>query len=231
MTTPDAQLADYGSVIDDATRSVWPIIASCAPSGGVLMGGTALAVHLRHRSSRDLDVFTAEAFDHDEIEARLRAAATDCRRRSSGGVVLDCAVDNVIVQFVHAPDQRMLAAPSELEGMQVGSMADLFATKLKAVGGRAELRDYFDVMCIEQASGLGVVDGIQMYLTRFGLSAEHASVRHIIESLGYLDDVEDDPYLHRSAGSDVRRRVAAYWQGRHPRLLEELSARMSRPIS
>lgn len=227
MIAPGARLADYESVIDGATRAVWPIVASCGPPGGVLMGGTALAVHLRHRSSRDLDVFTAEAFDHDETEARLRAAAGDCRRRSSGAVALDCVVDDVLVQFVHAPDQRTLRPGAELEGMRIASLADLLATKLKAVGGRAELRDYYDVMCIEQASGLSVADGIQLYLARFGLTADHASVQHIIASLGHLDDVEDDPYLQQSGGPDVRRRVAAYWQQRHPHLLEELSARMT----
>ena len=229
MIPAGATLADYESVIDNATRAVWPIVAACAPPGGILMGGTALALHLRHRSSRDLDVFSADPFDHDEIEARLRASGTDYRRRSSGDISLDCVVGNVLIQFVHAPDQRTLAAPSELEGMPVASIADLFATKLKAVGGRAELRDYFDVMCIEQAGELCVADGIQLYLTRFGLTAEHASVRHIVASLGYLDDVEDDPYLRQSAGSDVCERVAAYWRQRQPRLIEELHARTSPP--
>ena len=51
----------------------------------------------------------------------------------------------------------------------------------------------------------------------------------IVARLGYLDDVEDDPYLRQSAGSDVRERVAAYWQQRQPLLIEELQAHTSRP--
>lgn len=229
MIPPDATLDDYGSVIDESTRAVWPIVASCAPQGAILVGGTALALHLRHRSSRDLDLFCAEPFDHDQIEARLRAATTGYHRRTSGEVTFDCVVGNVLVQYVHAPDQRNIASPEVLDGMQVASLGDLFATILKAVGGRAELRDYFDVMCIEQQSGLDVADGIQLYLTRFGLSADHASVGHIVASLGYLADVEDDPYLRQSAGPDVRARVAAYWQQRQPRLLAELSDRLCGP--
>ncbi len=37
------------------------------------MGGTALAVHLRHRRSDDLDLFTSHVFDPDPLHAALGA--------------------------------------------------------------------------------------------------------------------------------------------------------------
>ena len=223
MTRPDASLAEFGSVIAPATRAVWPLVAQSAPPGGSLMGGTALAVHLRHRVSRDLDLFSVEPFDHDVITERLRSAGASVERRSSGGASLDCVVDGVLVQFVHAPGQRILREPTELAGMRIGSRADLCATKLGAIGGRAELRDYFDLMCLETLGGLNLADGFDCYLARYGLDSDHASVRHILEALGYLDDVAEDPYLEQSAGTDVRRTVTSYWKRRQPELLRSLS--------
>ncbi len=222
MTHPGASLAEFESVIAPATRAVWPLVAGSAPPGGLLMGGTALAVHLRHRISRDLDVFSVEPFEHGEIEERLRSTGALVERRSSGGASLDCVVDGVLVQFVYAPDQQVLREPTELAGMRIGSQADLCATKLRAIGGRAELRDYFDLMCLETLGELNLTDGFALYLARYGLESDHVSVRHILEALGYLDDVADDPYLERSVGKDVRDAVTSYWRRRQPELLSNL---------
>ena len=217
-----ASLAEYESVIAPATRAVWPLVAENAPPGGLLMGGTALAVHLRHRMSRDLDVFSIEPFSHDETEQSLRSTGACVERRSSGSASLDCVVDGVLVQFVHAPGQRVLQKPTELAGMNIGSQADLCATKLRAIGGRAELRDYFDLMCLETLGGLNLTDGFALYLARYGLDPDHVSVRHILEALGYLDDVSEDPHLEQSAGQDVRETVISYWSRRQPEILRNL---------
>jgi hypothetical protein len=222
MTSPVTSLAGFESVIAPATRAVWPLVAESAPPGGSLMGGTALAVHLRHRVSRDLDVFSIEPFAHDEIEERLRSTGASVERRSSGGASLDLVVDGVLVQFVHAPGQQVLQEPTELAGMRIGSPADLCATKLRAIGGRAELRDYFDLMCLETLGGMNLTDGFALYLARYGLAPDHVSVRHILEALGYLDDVADDPYLEQSVGKDVRGSVSSYWRRRQPDLLRHL---------
>ena len=64
----------WSDVLDDVTRACWPKIASASPRSGVLMGGTALAMHLKHRRSRDLDVFVHEPFDPDAVLEDLRWA-------------------------------------------------------------------------------------------------------------------------------------------------------------
>ena len=63
---PDAQapaLDHWSDVLDAPTRACWPIVAAVSPPSAVLMGGTALAIHLRHRRSRDLDIFVHERFE------------------------------------------------------------------------------------------------------------------------------------------------------------------------
>ena len=48
------------AVLPDGTAETWEQIRSVVPDCAYLVGGTAIAVHLRHRVSRDLDFFLAE---------------------------------------------------------------------------------------------------------------------------------------------------------------------------
>lgn len=48
--------------------------------------------------------------------------------------------------------------------MPVGSFPDIVATKLKVVGDRGELRDYYDLMCIEEQGEADVYQMLQVVL-------------------------------------------------------------------
>lgn len=63
-------------LLPPSTVEAWAKVAAVAPDGSYLAGGTALAVHLMHRVSRDLDVFVARDFDPDEVRMRLEQAGT-----------------------------------------------------------------------------------------------------------------------------------------------------------
>ena len=100
----------------------------------------------------------------------------------------------------------------------MGSLPDLAATKLKAVGDRGALRDYFDLQCIEQQAGLRTEEVFGLYLARYGLSEDDSSVGHILGGLGYFDDVGDDPGL--PVGRDE---IEAFWRKRQPEIAAALS--------
>ena len=102
--------------------------------------------------------------------------------------------------------------------MPVAAVDDILAMKLKVIGDRGELRDYFDVMTIEQRLGRLAEEGIALYLQRFQLPPEHESVRHIILGLGYLDDVDDDDLLPLD-----RREIERYWHRRQPQIVRNAS--------
>ena len=40
--------------------------------------------------------------------------------------------------------QHLLEPPEEVDGLRIAGLSDLMAMKLKVVGDRGELRDYFD---------------------------------------------------------------------------------------
>ncbi|WP_448060428.1 nucleotidyl transferase AbiEii/AbiGii toxin family protein [Cellulomonas hominis] len=215
MTT----LADLRDVLPGDTSTAWAVVAPVLPYGAYLAGGTAIAVHLRHRVSRDLDFFLTEPFDPEHLAATLdgigRFAPTLVAEGTLNGVL-----DSTKVQFLDASSQRVLAPTTEIAGVPVAALPDLLATTLKVIGDRGELRDYFDVMQIEELSDLSADEGFGLYVLRYDPRPPEPSVLHILGALGYLDDVADDPYL---AGIAERHVVERYWQRRQPEIARSIT--------
>jgi hypothetical protein len=224
MTLPD----DLLDVLPEETAQAWPLVAAVAPDDAVLMGGTALTVHLHHRVSRDLDLFTSTDFDPQELAARLSRhgefAATTVAEGTLNGVL-----DRAKVQFLWARDQVQLEEPTPVAGLMVGGLADLLATKLKVIGDRGELRDYVDLMVIELQAHRRVEEGIELYLQRYGLDDTHPSVRSIVLALGHFDDVAGDPLLEAEQGPDLFDRTRRYWQRRQREVVAQLDRRAQSP--
>lgn len=210
-------LVDWSDILDAPTRAVWPIVAAANPGSGVLMGGTALAMHLRHRRSRDLDVFVHDPFDPETVLKCLAAEAAVVLDDIAEGT-LNCSVNGVRVQFLHARDQSQLDEPVTIEGLAIGSIRDITATKYKVIGDRGEMRDYYDLMCIASDAGISPQTGLRLYTERYGVTLEHPSVAHIVRALGSFVDVADDPYLVEVAGADAAAAITEYWQQRQPEI-------------
>ena len=60
------------------------------------------------------------------------------------------------------------------------------AMKLKVVGDRGELRDYFDLMTIEQRTNRTVDEGLALFLERFQPEFPDQALNHIVLGLGYF---------------------------------------------
>jgi hypothetical protein len=205
------------AVLPPETARAWAVLAPLLPRGVYLAGGTGLAAHVQHRVSRDLDLFFHEEIDLDALRQQLATTGSFAPTRIGDGV-LDGVLHGAKVQFLHARGQRRLVPTRRIAGIPVAGVEDILAMKLKVIGDRGELRDYFDVMTIEQRLGRTVEEGIALYLERFRIPAEHESVRHVILGLGYLDDVDDDDLL------PVRRdEIEAYWRRRQPQVVRNAS--------
>jgi hypothetical protein len=205
------------AVLPGATAEAWGTIAPLLPAGAYLAGGTGLAAHVQHRESRDLDFFFHEPLDLDVLRGRLDATGVFAPTRIGDGV-LDGVLAGAKLQLLHARGQRRLAPLRRIAGIPVASVDDILAMKLKVIGDRGELRDYFDVMTIEQRLGRTVEEGIALYLERFQVPPEHESVRHVVLGLGYLDDVDDDELLPVD-----RAEIERYWRRRQPQVVRSLS--------
>ena len=105
-------------------------------------------------------------------------------------------------------------APTQVDGLYVARISDLIAMKLKVVGDRGELRDYFDLMTIEQQTGRTVDEGLALFLERFQPEYPDQAINHILRGLGYFGDVDPDDALPVS-----RQQIVDYWTHRQPEII------------
>ncbi|CAN5668398.1 hypothetical protein BH18ACT6_BH18ACT6_13940 [soil metagenome] len=85
------------------------------------------------------------------------------------------------------------------------------------MGDRGELRDYFDLMTVEQRAGLRVEEGPAVFIQRYRPAAPEVALLHIVRGLGYFDDVADDPGL-----SVARSVIERFWARRQPEIIASL---------
>lgn len=217
MSLPDA----VRRCLPADTAKVWETFAPVLPSPLYLGGGTALAVHLAHRVSQDLDFFYhRHAVDLVALRADLEQLGPFVVTGSGPGT-LNGLFSDTKVRFLHADEvapQRRLESLREVAGIDVAGVGDILAMKLKVVAERGELRDYFDLMAIEQQAGRFVEEGIALFAERYGRPREPATAEPIVRALGYLDDLDDDLALPL-AKSDI----AAYWTRRQLEVLRNVA--------
>jgi len=150
----------------------------------VLVGGSALALHVKHRKSEDLDFFTYEdSFDKKEILASVRSFDT-VEIINQTNEQMDVLLDGVKVTFFNA--KWAFLTPSTIQTLNLATLEAIAAMKVNVLFLRAKYRDYYDMYFLEKALGLrkifhhaqNVVEGVSMKL--------------FIVSLLYIDDIEDD---------------------------------------
>jgi hypothetical protein len=204
-------------ILPPDTAATWDVIAPIIPADAYLGGGTAIAVHLAHRISRDLDFFFHHgSVDLGELERRLSAAGPFAITERAPGTLngVFCATK---VQFLHADEgrpQHLLEPPQEVDGVLVAGLSDLMAMKLKVIGDRGELRDYFDLMTIEQRTGRTADEGLALFVARFRPEYPQQAIDHILLGLGYFDDVDPDDALPVS-----RAQIIDYWTRRQREII------------
>jgi predicted nucleotidyltransferase component of viral defense system len=114
---------------------------------------------------------------------------------------------------------RTIVSPFVLVGgIRVASVDDIMATKLAVVAKRGELRDYFDIMKIEQDRLIMAETGLAFVVEKFSPVQSDQYILSIVKALGYLDDVEDDSALPVS-----RKVVVDYWMKRQRSLMKHVA--------
>jgi hypothetical protein len=199
------------------TALTWETIARIVPPTAYLGGGTAIAVHLEHRVSRDLDIFFHHnSVDLDELAIMLSAAGPFAITERAPGT-LNGVFSATRVQFLHADEvrpQRLLESPTQVDGLRIAQISDLMAMKLKVVGDRGELRDYFDLMTIEEETRRTFDEGLALFIERFQPEYPEQAINHILLGLGYFDDVDPDDALPVS-----RQQIVDYWTRRQREII------------
>jgi hypothetical protein len=133
--------------LTEAQRTLWPRLVDLPPDL-VLYGGTALAFRLGHRPSVDFDFFLPRSFAPGELRRSI-PLLRDSPTIQTAPDTLVVRVDDVRVA-IYGVGFPALAGPDLASdtGIPVASLADLGATKAKAILDRAEMKDYLDISAL-----------------------------------------------------------------------------------
>ena len=206
-------------VMSARAHPVWDRVTDVASRHGFyLAGGTGLALYLHHRQSADLDFFVHGDFDPGAIYEELSCLDLSLVARSMGSNTLNVLCETVTVQFLGVSAEHRLSATRSFGAVNVAAVPDILAMKVNAVLGRAKLRDYFDLMRIDQDTPYPLEHGVDLFLARYPPRVPEQTVGALIRSLGYLEDVEDD-----GAVPVARRDLERFWARRHVEIAVNVS--------
>jgi len=173
---------------DAVPLAVHKLLMRLAPrpelAGFHLAGGTSLALRFGHRLSVDLDFFTVEPFDPEQLQADLPLADATVVARSSGSLTMDA--DGTKLDFLrHA--YPLLEPPERFGDVPLLSVPDVAAMKLNAIANRGSKKDFFDLCELMKHHRL------QEMLALFVAKYPNSDRFIVLRSLAWFDDAEMEP--------------------------------------
>lgn len=169
-----------------------------------LVGGTSLALQIGHRNSIDIDLFTNEPFETNEVIDLLRerfSVEISSQKKNS----LFTFVNDVKTDFIRH-NYALLNAPIKEEGISFLSAADISAMKLNAIinsGKRS--KDFVDIYFLLEHFSLNEMIGF------FETKYPHMNAVIALKSLSYFEDIDpemDPPKLRTKLPlSKIRQRI------------------------
>lgn len=149
-----------------------------------LVGGTALALHLGHRISEDIDLFCWQKFDVDlllnELESKFEFSI---KIKTPIGAHL--FVDNVktdIVYFAVKPMREIITK----NNVRLLHLDDLASMKLNAVANRGAKKDFYDIFFLLE------IYPIEKLIDLFSEKFKQQDVFGLARSLSYFKDAEEE---------------------------------------
>lgn len=154
-----------------------------------LAGGTALALQVGHRISVDLDFFTQNEFDANDLFECLRGCynVTGCSQSvNSLSLFIKMEGEDIKVDFIrhHYP---LLQPIRMIAKVRLFSLEDIAAMKLNAIANRGAKKDFFDIQALLNQFSL------QDLLGFFEAKYEQLNSFTVIKSLTYFNDADLDP--------------------------------------
>jgi hypothetical protein len=180
----------HGEVLSAAAAREFPKIGGLAAAGGfVLVGGTALALHLGHRRSDDLDFFRNEGFEPQTLVEQLaQAYPTGLQILDAGHRdTLHLVAGGVKISFLRQTGGHLRDA-LDYNGARVAQVGDLAAMKVNAISTRGAKKDFIDLYFAAQ-SGFPFPAMLGAALTVF----PRMNPVHILKSFTYFEDADADP--------------------------------------
>ncbi|HWO26970.1 MAG TPA: nucleotidyl transferase AbiEii/AbiGii toxin family protein [Kofleriaceae bacterium] len=173
------------ATITEAQRAVLLKLAPVLREDFYLVGGVAVAAHLAHRTSRDVDLFATR--DPSDLRPQLEhLPGVEIKGRAPG--TLHLRVDEIPVSLIEyrypliAPTLSMMNLP-----VPVASIDDLACMKLSAIAGRGAARDFWDLHTIVTRTGRPLIEFMDAFRRKYPIE----DIGHVLRSLVYFGDAGD----------------------------------------
>lgn len=174
--------------IDEKTKRVLEKIAKTdLAKNFYLAGGTALAVHLGHRKSIDLDWFSKKGFSNSEIKKILSELGIFSLTGEEDGTVHG-TLDGVKISFLRY-NYELSFPLVEFENILLADERDISAMKIDAISSRGNKKDFVDLFFLLKKYSLEEL--IDLFEKKY--KTIKYNKLHILKSLAYFPDAEDDP--------------------------------------
>lgn len=194
----------HAEALTDVQRRL--LQASATPAadwGAYLAGGSAVALHLGHRRSVDLDWFAPRATPPHRLLESLKSIGKDISVTQNTEGTFNGHIDGVKFS-VFRYTYRLLEPTLVHDGCAVAGTCDLAAMKLAAISQRTTKRDYVDVHALMKSAGLSLEAQVGAFHQKFPAADPSIPVR----ALGHFADVEKEPMptmLARTTWEQVKR--------------------------
>jgi predicted nucleotidyltransferase component of viral defense system len=152
-----------------------------------LAGGTALALFLNHRISVDLDFFSEEKFYSPSLIKNLKKLGTFRGLKSSEDTILG-TLNGVKISFFALP-YKLLEKPAKFQNLRIANLTDLALMKILAISDRGTKRDFIDLYFLCQ-NIKPLENFVYLFPKKYG--KYDYNIYHIIKSLSYFGDAEND---------------------------------------
>lgn len=160
-----------------------PLLSAC-----YLAGGTAVALHLGHRLSVDLDFFSGEPLDTLQLRQQLAACGRLQLGEESAGT-LHGLLNDVQITFLEYR-YPLLEPCTDFQGIAVAGLRDLACMTLDTIASRGKKRDFFDLYAIAQ-TGATLREMLDWFDKKYA-GIQYNRI-HLLKSLTYFADAETDP--------------------------------------
>src|SRR3989344_7664980 len=168
-------------------KNILGILANVVSPNSYLAGGTALALWLDHRNSFDLDIYSPEKFDIEQMNRRFEEALPNFQPIAlSWQTIHGKSTDTEISLFYY--QYPLLKETTKFLNFNIASVEDIATMKLEAIAGRGLKRDFFDLYKILNNKVWTLKYLIELNDKKY--RREGSFTPHILRSLVYFDDAE-----------------------------------------
>jgi predicted nucleotidyltransferase component of viral defense system len=181
-----------------AYRSISAVLAG---TDFYLAGGTALALQEGHRISIDLDFMSATFSDPEDLILKIRAAELDVEVTMTSSRTVYITTGGVQVSFFGYDYPQLEKVLECGEGLlPLAHSDDIAAMKLAAIASRGSRKDFVDLWLLVARHR-----SLQDYLDLFKRKYRMRDTGHVVRSLSYFDDADEEPELRMLIDLDWER--------------------------